>query len=153
MSMNGSHRIYLLAVCFVSIVCMTITSGIAVYSFVKVLAPELTLDTYSYSAHLSLDNFRRSHFYATGAQPQAFIVPGALGGARPMLRSEAMRQYQPETAGKALSNEEIERLRQESYQSLIANHKRGALQELIRLSIVLLVSGILFFVHWRLLKL
>jgi hypothetical protein len=33
---------------------------------------------------------------------------------------------------------------------VIKNHKRTAMQELIRTAIVLTVSCILFFVHWRL---
>ena len=35
---------------------------------------------------------------------------------------------------------------------LIENHKRSAMQELTRTAIVLLVSCILFFVHWRLFR-
>jgi hypothetical protein len=48
------------------------------------------------------------------------------------------------------SNEEVEQLRLGSYRMLIKNHKRTAMQELTRTTIVLLVSCILFFVHWRL---
>ena len=49
-----------------------------------------------------------------------------------------------------LPDEKIEQLRLESYRILIKNHKRTAMQELIRTAIVLLISCILFFVHWRL---
>jgi len=45
-----------------------------------------------------------------------------------------------------------EQLRLKSYQMLIANHKRSAMQELVRTAIVLLVSSILFLAHWRLIR-
>ena len=74
--MDRSFRIYLLAVCFVSVVCVAVTAGIGLYSLIKVIAPELTLDTHSYNSHQSLDNFKSSHFYANRFHPQALFVPG-----------------------------------------------------------------------------
>ena len=154
MSTDRSYRIYLLAVCFVSVVCAAITAGMGIHSFLKIVAPEITLDTYSYDAHQSLDNFKNSHFYATHAYPQAFVVPGAMGVARalPIRRSELLINNQPAPDLKPQSDDKIEQLRLQSYQSVIRNHRRTAIQELIRISIVLLVSGALFFVHWRLIR-
>ena len=152
MSKDRSFRVYLLAVCFVTVVCVAITTGLGLYSLLKIVAPELTLDTHSYNAHQSLDNFKASHFYASRLHPQVFMVPGAMGVARsvPMLRSDMLRNSETETKPTPLPAEEVERLRMESYRTLISNHKRTAMQELIRTAIVLLVSCILFFVHWRL---
>ena len=48
-----------------------------------------------------------------------------------------------------MSDEALEQLRRKSYQQVLTNHRRSALQELVRLSIVLLISGLLFFTHWR----
>ncbi len=154
MSKDRSYRIYLLAVCFVSVVCVAITSGMGLYSLLKIVAPEITLDTHSYNAHQSLDNFKRSHFYMTQAHPQAFIVPGALGVARPLplRRSDVLKNSQSELDLTPLPDKEIEQRRLESYQTLIRNHKRTAMQELIRTGIVLFISCSLFFAHWRLLR-
>ena len=154
MSTDRSYRIYLLAVCFVSVVCAAITSGMGIHSFLKIVAPEITLDTYAYNAHQSLDNFKKSHFYATHAYPQAFVGPGAMGVARalPIRRAELLSNNQSQPDIKPQSDEKIEQLRLQSYQSVISNHRRTAVQELIRISIVLLVSGALFFVHWRLIR-
>jgi hypothetical protein len=151
-SKDRSFRIYLLAVCFVSVVCAAITAGMGLYSLLKIVAPELTLDTHSYNAHQSLDNFKKSHFYATGLHPQAFIIPGAMGVARslPMRQSDMLINSESDAGPTPLSDEEVEQLRLESYRMLIKNHKRTAMQELIRTAIVLLVSCILFIVHWRL---
>jgi hypothetical protein len=153
-STDRSYRIYLFAVCFVAVVCAAISSGIGIHSFLKIVAPEITLDTYSYDAHQSLDNFKKSHFYATPRFPRALFGPGTMGVARaaPIRRSELLSNNQPEPDLKPLGDEEIERMRVESYQSVIRNHRRTAMQGLIRISIILLVSCMLFFVHWRLVQ-
>lgn len=149
---DRSFRVYLLAVCFVSMVCIAITAGIGLYSLVKIVAPELTIDSYTYQAHQSLDNYRKSHFYAAQLHPQGIIVPGVMGVSRPapIRQSELLKNSQQDTQLKALPDEEVERLMRESYASLISNHRRTALQELIRLVLVILVSSSLFFLHWRL---
>jgi hypothetical protein len=151
-SIDRSFRIYLLAVCFVSVVCVALTTGMGLYSLLKIVAPELTLDTYSYNAHQSLDNFKKSHFYANGLHPQGLIVPGTMGIARsmPMRQSDMLKNSGPIADPTPLSNEEVEQLRLGSYRMLIKNHKRTAMQELIRTAIILLVSCTLFSVHWRL---
>ena len=59
---------------------------------------------------------------------------------------------QPGPDLKPLTDEEIERLRSASYLSVLSNHKRTVMQEMIRMSIVLLLSCILFFAHWRLMR-
>jgi hypothetical protein len=153
-SMDRSFRIYLLAVCFVSVVCVAIMAGVGLYSLLKIAAPELTLDTHSYNAHQSLNNFKSSHFFASRFHPQALFIPGAMGVARsmPMRQSDMLINSQPDADPTPLSDEEVGHLRLESYQILIKNHKRSAMQELIRTAIVLVVSCILFFVHWRLIR-
>ena len=154
MSKDRSLRIYLLAVCFVSVVCVAITAGIGLYSLLKITAPELTLDTHSYNAHQSLNNFKRSRFYATRFHPQALFIPGAMGVARsmPMRQSDVLINSESDADPTPPSDEEVERLRLESYRILIKTHKRTAMQELIRSAIVLMVSCILFFAHWRLIR-
>ena len=150
--MDRSFRIYLLAVCFVSVVCVAITAGIGLYSLLKIAAPELTLNTHAYNAHQSLDNFKNSHFYATGLNSQAVFFPGAMGVAGPVRQSDILQNSAQQVDPTPLPDEEIEQLRLESFQTLIKNHKRSAAQELIRTAIVLLVSGILFVAHWRLIR-
>ena len=152
--MDKSFRIYLLAVCFVSVVCVAISAGIGLNSLLKIAAPELTLDTHSYNAHQSLDNFKNSHFYATRFQPQALFIPGSMGVTRPLLmrQSNVLTNNEADANPAPLSDVEVDRLRLESYQMLVKNHKRSAAQELIRTAIVLLVSCFLFFVHWRLIR-
>ena len=151
MSKDRSLRIYLLAVCFVAMVCAAITSGMVLYALLKIAAPEITLDTYSYNAHQSLGNFTRSHFNPANTGPAPIFVPGT-GTARAIAIDRAGRVSNPapDPDSKPLGDQELEKLRKESFQQILSNHQRSALQDLIRLSIVLLVSGALFFTHWRL---
>ena len=154
MAKDRSFRIYLFAVCFVSVVCAAITLGMGVYSGVKIIAPELTLNTHIYNAHQSLDNFRRSHYFATQSQPQFFLAGEAMALAAPMPigrhRSAALDRAGIDAP--EMSDEEVEQRRERSYASAISNHQRTAMQELIRLVIVLVISGALFFAHWRLIQ-
>ncbi|HAK50742.1 MAG TPA: hypothetical protein DCM54_02390 [Gammaproteobacteria bacterium] len=41
-------RIYALAVCFASMMCIAISSGVALYDVVQYTAPKLTVDVYPY---------------------------------------------------------------------------------------------------------
>ena len=152
MPMDRSFRIYLLAVCFVSVVCVAIMAGVGLYSLLKIAAPELTLDTHSYNAHQSLNNFKSSHFFASRFHPQALFIPGAMGVARPMRQSDMLHNSAQKNDPTPLPDGEVEQLRLESFQMLIKNHMRSAMQELIRTTIVLFISCILFFVHWRLIR-
>jgi hypothetical protein len=150
MSKEQSLRIYLLAVCFVAMVCAAITTGMLLYSLLKIAAPEITLDAHAYQAHQSLDNFKRSHFNPANTAPLALAYPGtpqarAITPKRPgwAENSEQASEFEPP------SDTELEKMRQVSYAQVLSNHRRSAVQNAIRLSLVLLVSAGLFFSHWR----
>ena len=150
MAADKTLRFYLLAVCFVAVVCFAITGGMFFYAVVKIAAPELTLASWSYSAHQSLENFRRSQFNPANTGRPALLArgPGSMQ-AIPVDPGNNVSDPAQASTNTSPSDEELERLRQESYQQVLNNHQRGALQDLIRLSIVLLVSAVLFLTHWR----
>ena len=106
--------------------------------------------SWSYSAHQSLEDFRRSQFNPTNTGRPALLArgPGSMQ-AIPVDPGEHVSDPAHASADTPPSNEELERLRQESFQRVLKNHQRGALQDLIRLFIVLLVSAVLFVTHWR----
>ena len=54
--------------------------------------------------------------------------------------------------GPAISDDELEKLRDQSYQSVLRGHRRSAVQNTIRFGIILMVSLSLFFMQWRLIK-
>jgi hypothetical protein len=150
MSADKALRFYLLAVCFVAMVCAAITAGMLFYGVVKIAAPELTLDTWSYSAHQSLENFRRSQFNPENT-PRAALLARGPGSAQAIALDPEVGVTDPaqRSRNQPLGDEELEQKRRESFQQVLRNHQRGALQDLIRLSIVLLVSAALFYTHWR----
>ena len=153
---NGSYKIYALAICFVTLMCSAITMGVILYNFVKIAAPEVTLDSHTYDAHQSIEAFRRSSYafrgspiYALGRQAPAFIVGGAFDGSSRIPVVDAPDRT---TESPAISDDELEKLRVQSYESVLRGHKHSAVQSTIRLTIILLVSLSLFFIHWRLIK-
>lgn len=151
MSNDRSLRIYLLAVCFVAIVCGAITLGMALYGLLKIAIPEITLDTHSFNAHQSLDDFRRSHFNPAKTRPAPlFFAGGNTAHAIAFDPAGRVNNPAPDPDFKPVSDQELENLRQESLQRILSDHQRGALQDLIRLSMVMLVSAVMFFTHWRL---
>ena len=108
----------------------------------------MRLDPWTYSAHQSLENFRNSQYNPDNRQKLPFLSPRA-GSA------QALSLDGPTDSGldqQPMSDEALEQARQDSYRQMLANHRRSALQDVLRLSIVLLVSALLFFSHWRLVR-
>ncbi len=147
---NASYKIYALAICFVTLMCSAIVTGVILYSLVKIAAPELTMDSHLYNAHQSIDAFRSSQYYSFGRSIPALIAGGAFIGrpAVPIVDAPEISSAESPT----VSNDELEKLRVQSYESLLRGQRRGAIQSTIRSSIFLLVSLSLFFMHWRLVK-
>jgi len=54
-------EIYALAVCFVTVTCFAIATGIAIYDFVQIGFPEIALSSYQYERHQSNAAYRSSH--------------------------------------------------------------------------------------------
>lgn len=54
-------EIYALAVCFVTVTCFAIVTGIAIYDVVQIAAPEITLHSGQYERHQSNAAFRNSY--------------------------------------------------------------------------------------------
>ena len=152
---NGVFKFYLLIVCFVALMCTTITLGMGIYSMVSLAAPELTLNTYTHTKHQSIESFRHSTPFTGMHNPQAFIAAGSPGVPMPLIRQfEGMHQGVPADSNKGgdqktLSDKELNALRLKSFDFALSNHQREALQKLIRLAIIFFISFFLFVVHWR----
>ena len=125
--------------------CITITSGMALYALLKIAAPALTLYNEAHSAHQDVEQFRRSHLNPDNRQEALYFPQHA----RPLALNHKPAPQQATGQAPERSDEDWDKLRQQSYQGVLANHRRSALQDLLRLAMVLLVSGALFAVHWR----
>ena len=130
-------RIYALAVCFAAMICLTITSGIVLYDLVQFSFPKFTMDTYQYESLQTNQAYRKNHYVGRGA-----IMVNRPGFAPAIPNSDPSI---PE-----MSDEEVTVLREQALRQAISNTRHNALNSLIRLAIVLLVSGVVFLFHWQL---
>jgi len=129
-------KIYALAVCFVSIICVAITSGFAIYNLFTLAAPRMTIDPYQLQFLRSNDAFVNSpETHAFGSRP---LFPPATGSDDPRSRFEGM------------SAAEITRLREQRMQEVYADHVARAQQSLLRQVIIIVVASALFASHWLL---
>ena len=117
-------EVYALAVCFVTVICFVIASGIGLYSIVGIANPEFTLSAWMYERHQSNDAF-----WQTNAPP---FMPG----------SERENKPRPPEA-------ELTQQRQASYTLAIKSEQRGSLQTLTKAAIVIFIDLIIFGAHWR----
>ena len=115
-------EIYALAVCFVCIASGGIVLGVGVYDVIQIAAPEMTLSGSQYARHQSNDNFVNF---------------------RPPWPPNGRRQF-PE------DEQELTRLREESYRIEIATERRSARQSFVMVVIALVIQALLFVIHWKL---
>lgn len=115
-------EIYALAVCFATVVCFVVASGIAIYNIVEITNPEFTLTAHEYTRHQSNDAFWKS----------------------------CNNEYDTEKKGKKRpSDEELTKQRIESYQQALKSEYRNAIQSLTKTVIVIILDIIFFIVHWQ----
>ena len=136
-----SIRIYALAVCFVSVICVAITSGFALYNLVSLALPDLTIGPYRIQGLTSNEEFRASQGYYY-PRPAPFV-------AGPEGTTLAIDQNNPLAS---MSDAEITALREQRLANEYRLHRLEAVQGLLREAIIILISSVLFFVHWRLAK-
>jgi hypothetical protein len=140
-------RIYALAVCFAAVLCLAVSLGIGLYDIVQLSFPHQTMDSYQHRALQSNEQFRQSH-NLSGSLARAY--PGALelrSGLAPALAlSEGATRRDPP------SEEEVTRHREQALRNALTTVRHDARNSLIQILIILLVSGSLLIVHWRLAK-
>ncbi|MBT9538085.1 MAG: hypothetical protein IVZ94_08130 [Nitrospirae bacterium] len=115
-------EIYALAVCFATVVCFVIVSGIAIYNVIEIISPEFTLSAHEYTRHQSNDAFWKS----------------------------CNNKYDTEKKEKKRPpDEELTKQRMESYQQALKSENRNAIQSLTKTVIVIILDIIFFIAHWR----
>ena len=135
-------RIYALAVCFASILCVAISTGIGLYDIEQITFPKLTMDSYLYQNLQSNDAYRQSHLYSMRNIGSGFIVKG-----RGISRAASMSN--PPNDEEPISDEEVSERRQQQLTIAIDNVRHDAIRSLLQILIILLVSIPLFIIHWR----
>lgn len=114
-------EIYALAVCFFTVACFVVVLGMTAWNVVELSAPEFTISSNTYEAHLTDEKYRdsliRRHRY--GAE-----------------------KYAPPEA------DLLTKKREESWKSEIRGEQRRALQSLVKNIIILVIDIFVFMVHW-----
>jgi hypothetical protein len=129
-------RIYALAVCFVSIICVAVSTGIGLYDIVEISFPELTMDSNRY---LYLQpGYQRAYMYSN---PVLINESGANVAMGTLDRSHAAPQPPTE--------EQQKQQREQQFAAAIDHTQHDAQRSLLQILIILLVSTPLFFIHWR----
>ena len=135
-------RIYALAVCFASVLCIAISTGIGIYDVVQISFPEQTMNSYQYRSYQSNDVFLQSQPYphAMMINPMMSKQATATGG-----RGTAMAA----SAGLQESQQQITKRREEQLAMAVNNVVHDAQNSLIQILIILFISVPLFIIHWR----
>ncbi|HWQ94572.1 MAG TPA: hypothetical protein VN418_03605 [Gammaproteobacteria bacterium] len=117
-------EVYALAVCFVTVICFVIASGIGLYSIIGIANPEFTLPAWVYERHQSNDAFWRMN--------APLPMPGSGRETKPRPPEDELTQQ-----------------RQASYALAIKSEQRGSVQTLTKAGIVIFIDLIIFGAHWR----
>ena len=114
-------EIYALAVCFATTVCFVVALGIALYEVIQITNPEFTLSSYEYNRHQTNDAFWKN-----------------------------CDQYESkEKERKRPTEDELTKLRMDSYRQALQSERRDAFQGLTKAIIVIIIDIVFFLVHWR----
>lgn len=136
-----SIRLYALAVCFVSLLCAAITSGFALYNVVTLAAPSLTIEPSRIQFYSSNETFTNSQ------------LPFPALGRAPVFYNEGIAQApQINNPYAEMTEAEITAARLARLQNELDAHASRARLSLLRQGIIILISSLLFFTHWRLAK-
>ena len=137
-------RIYALAVCFASILCISISTGVGLYDIVQISFPELTMDSYLYQNLQSNARFSRSQQrYDPRVAYPIMMNDRGTGIARANSLADSTVKETP------LTDEEISARRKAQLATAIGNVRHDAQKSLVQILVILLVSVPLFLVHWR----
>lgn len=137
-------RIYALAVCFASILCIAISTGIGLYDVLQITFPKLTMDSHLYRNLQSNEAYRQSHLYFNrGPLYSGITIQGGSGIARALSVPETLHKEDPP------SEDEISERRQQQLAMAMDNVRHDAQRSLLQIMVILLVSIPLFIVHWR----
>lgn len=122
-------RIYALLVCFVTVICITVSTGMGLYQIVKIVSPELTMST---------QQLQSIELYGQNRYP-GFRISGPESGA--LVHPEAPK-----------SIEELNAIQEVELQKRMDNERKAAIASLIRIAIVLIVTIPVFYLHWQISK-
>jgi hypothetical protein len=124
--MKSKLEIYALSVCFAAVVCLVISAGISVHSLLKIVAPEITMRTYTYNKHLTNEAYWKDSDISCSDEDAA----------KPKQKAKP-------------KEEEITKQRLESFALEVRTERRDGIQSLLESIIFVLISSITLFIHFK----
>ena len=117
--MKSKIEIYALAVCFFSVAGIAISCSIAGYSVLKIIKPDLTISSHEYKKFLSNESYLRDKNKYNAKDKHAADQP----------------------------EESIEKQRLDELSVELKSEKREGLQSLAGCTIVILIFGLILYIH------
>ena len=118
--MKSLLELYALCVCFASVICVVVATGIAGYGVFKVAIPEITMSSYKFEIYQNNDKY-----FATIC----------------CNNSPEKKTRPPES--------ELTNLRQQALNYDIASERRNGFQNIISCLMFILTGGIAGLIHWK----
>ncbi len=144
---------YALSVCFAAMICISVSLGIIIYDIVQINYPEVTIEPHRLDMPAPpppLPQVVLQSGMATAADVDT-LPPEVLNPPPPAVWGGQLFA-DPAVADKALSQQELDEIKEKRIEWELNNEKSHAKHSLIRMSIILLVAGVVFLIHWRLAK-
>jgi len=127
-------EVYALLICFGAMACLSINIGLVIYNVVSLVKPNLTISDYQYRNHQDNDNYwQHQSGHSDIIQINDFML-------NPKKNSKSIQRP---------IESELTKQRLDSYQNVLDAEKRNAIKDLIFEFIAILISSVLFFIHWR----
>ncbi len=127
-------EIYALIICLGAMICLAVNMGLMIYNVVSLVKPDLTISDHQYTTHQNNNNYWQDQSGRSNISRMNIFAPNPQKDSNPIQRP---------------TESELTKQRLDSYQNVIAIEKRSATRDLIFEFIVILISTILFFTHWR----
>lgn len=114
-------QIYAYLVAFSAVICLSITTGVAIYSVIGIVSPETTINAWKWEPVSSFERFKKSK-------------EGCVSDNKKVLPDDAT----------------LQKMYEEEKRLVILGEQRSSIQTLLYTSIIAGVSFVLFLIHWNL---
>lgn len=125
-------EIYALAVCFVSVGCLSIVSGLLIYTLIEIAFPSMIVPP---PIPPPIIEYHQSGTNIVPAVPVPSEPTASIGAESTAQNNKAFLKRQ-----KQFQLLEIERMKKESISSVVRN------------TVILFIAAIVFWIHWRIAK-
>lgn len=125
--MKRAVQIYALTVCFFTMACLAITTGLALWNGLKIAVPSLTLSKNEFQAYQSDEAYLEylSNKYSYKIKKEQYTLP---------------------------EKHEVTSVRERAYSESIASERHGAIKSLLFQLIIILVDLAVYWFHWRMVR-